>query len=117
MKFLIDAQLPWKLKSTFRRFGHDAIHTLDLPLKNQTADSDIEIISVNEKRVVVTKDTDFIHSFILSRKPYKLLLISMGNISNVELEDLLVQNMEELIKGFKKFNYIELDHRTVTFHK
>jgi predicted nuclease of predicted toxin-antitoxin system len=34
MKFLIDAQLPPVLKFVFRAHGHDAIHSLDLPLKN-----------------------------------------------------------------------------------
>jgi hypothetical protein len=38
MKFLIDAQLPRRFVVWLTEAGHDALHTLDLPLKNQTPD-------------------------------------------------------------------------------
>lgn len=38
MKFLIDAQLPRRLVAPLRQAGLDAIHTLDLPDGNRTAD-------------------------------------------------------------------------------
>lgn len=49
-----------------------------------------------ENRVVITKDADFVNSFTLSRKPYKLLLISTGNISNAELDALFVTHAQAL---------------------
>jgi predicted nuclease of predicted toxin-antitoxin system len=39
MNFLIDAQLPRRFVVWLREAGHDALHTLDLPLKNRTPDS------------------------------------------------------------------------------
>jgi hypothetical protein len=33
MKFLVDAHLPKRLAAQLSATGHDAIHTLDLPLK------------------------------------------------------------------------------------
>jgi predicted nuclease of predicted toxin-antitoxin system len=68
-----------------REQGHDALHTLDLPDENRTTDARIVEIAAQEGRVVVTKDADFVESFILHHKPEKLLLISTGNISNLEL--------------------------------
>jgi predicted nuclease of predicted toxin-antitoxin system len=59
MKFLIDAQLPPSLKQIFLSRGYDCIHTLDLELKNNTTDTVINSISINEERVVITKDNDF----------------------------------------------------------
>lgn len=82
MKFLVDAQLPRRLVYRLRDAGYDALHTLDLPLGNRTPDTELNAISMRENRVVVTKDADFVSSFIVSRVPYKLLLISTGNISN-----------------------------------
>jgi hypothetical protein len=34
MKFLVDAQLPRRLIPRLQEAGHEAIHTLDLPLGN-----------------------------------------------------------------------------------
>lgn len=38
MRFLVDAQLPVRLKDWLLKKGHDAIHTFDLPLKNAAPD-------------------------------------------------------------------------------
>ena len=72
MKFLVDAQLPWRLVSRLREAGHEAVHTLDLPLANRTPDSIINELSVREGYVVVTKDADFVNSFLLQGRPHKL---------------------------------------------
>jgi predicted nuclease of predicted toxin-antitoxin system len=55
MKFLVDAQLPRRLTVLPEQAGHDAIHTLDLPLGNRTTDTVINQLSLNEQRVIVTK--------------------------------------------------------------
>lgn len=41
MKFLIDAQLPRRFAVWLNEAGHDARHTLDLPLGNRTPDSEV----------------------------------------------------------------------------
>jgi predicted nuclease of predicted toxin-antitoxin system len=87
MKSLIDAQLPRGLTAHFRHAGFEAIH-LDLPDGNRTTDRSINELSVKEQYAVVTKDSDFVGSFYLSREPGKLLLVSTGNIANHELETL-----------------------------
>ena len=46
MKFLVDAQLPRKVCSWLSDLGHEAKHTLDLPLKNKTTDHQITEIAV-----------------------------------------------------------------------
>lgn len=85
MKFLIDAQLPISLKQLFISKGHDCIHTLDLETGNETPDRIINAISVTEQRIVVTKDGDFLESFIVKNEPYKLILVKLGNTSKDEL--------------------------------
>ena len=82
MKFAVDAQLPRRLARQLAAAGHDALHCLDLPLGNRTPDDDIAALAANEGRVVVTKDSDFVTSFLLRGAPPKLLLFSTGNISN-----------------------------------
>lgn len=116
MKFLVDAQLPRRLALRLRELGHESIHTLDLPHGNRTTDTLVNDLSIREHYVVVTKDADFVNSFILNRQPHKLLLVSTGNISNAELEALFFSNLEKLAEGFDSFDYIELNQRALIFH-
>lgn len=90
-RFLVDAQLPRRLAIALRQQGFDALHTLDLPNGNRTSDAELNLISLDEQRVVVTKDADFVESFLLQGAPFKLLLVSTGNIDNDELLMGLVQ--------------------------
>ncbi len=117
MKFLIDAQLPQRLAVWLNETGFDAVHTLDLPLGNRTSDILINEISVIEQRMVATKDADFVDSFILQQKPWKLMLISTGNISNAELEKLFEMNIEKLKEVFDAgFKFVELSRTAIIVH-
>src|ERR671938_1346238 len=116
MNFLVDAQLPRRLVSRLREAGHQAIHTLDLPLGNRTPDSIINEPSVREGYIVITKDADFVNSFHLHRRPHKLLLISTGNVRNSELEALLVSNLVNIAGGFDQLSFIELKRSALIFH-
>ena len=116
MNFLVDAQLPRQLAFRLRDAGHDALHTLDLPKRNHTTDTEIDEISMREYRVVITKDADFVNSFLLMRKPYKLLLISTGNIKNADLEALFVPQISAIATAFATYDYIELTRTALIFH-
>jgi predicted nuclease of predicted toxin-antitoxin system len=116
MKFLLDAQLPRRLAVRLQAAGHDAIHTFDLPSGNRTPDNVINEISLDQQRVVVTKDADFVNSFIVSRQPYKLLLISTGNIKNDELNSLLLDNIERIIEAFTAHDFVEISRSSFIAH-
>ena len=116
MKFLVDAQLPIRIAHFLQNAGYDTIHTKDLPLKNATSDTEINRLSLAEKRIVITKDKDFLESFILSQKPYKLLLITTGNISNNDLESLFTKNLEQLTTLFSNHQLIEMSKDTLIIH-
>ena len=88
MKFIVDAQLPRRLAHFLQNAGYDTLHTLDLPHQNATPDSNINTLSIAQERIVITKDADFVDSFLTIRQPYKLLLVSTGNIKNSQLETL-----------------------------
>ncbi len=116
MKFLIDAQLPQRLAGQLRQAGLEAIHTLDLPDGNRTTDRVINELSIKEQYVIVTKDSDFVESFLLRREPWKLLLVSTGNIGNDELQTLFLSSMKRVIDGFEAFDFIELARTNLIFH-
>ena len=116
MKFLVDAQLPRRLARELAASGHDAVHTLDLPAANRTQDKEIVALAMRENRVVVTKDNDFVTSFLLRGTPPKLLLISTGNISNDALAKLLALNFTALENAFNKHDFVELSASAITIH-
>ena len=49
-------------------------------------------------------------SHILHGRPAKLLLISTGNISNQDLEALLVPLIPDIIREFGSHSFLELGH-------
>lgn len=116
MNFLVGAQLPRCLCHLLRDAGHDAVHTLDWAGGNRTPDRVINQVSMNEKRVVITKDADFVDSLIVQGVPYKLLLIATGNIKNRVLEDLLTRHLSAIVAELNTCNFIELDRGAVRSH-
>lgn len=116
MNFLVDAHLPRRLAHRLLDAGHDALHTLDLPGGNRTTDEEINDLSIRDRRVVITKDADFVDSFLLARRPYKLLLVSTGNIANAELEALLTTQMPTITEAFASHDYLELTRTALVFH-
>ncbi len=56
------------------------------------------------------------NSFHLHRQPYKLLLVSTGNIKNSELEALFIANMELISEAFDVFDFIEVNRDKIIFH-
>jgi predicted nuclease of predicted toxin-antitoxin system len=116
MNFLVDAQLPRRLARRLQEVGHDALHTLDLPAGNRTTDSEINTLSLRESRVVITKDADFVNSYLVTGQPYKLLVISTGNITNAELEALFVPNIARIVTALQSSNYLELTRTTLIIH-
>ncbi|MCC7119538.1 MAG: DUF5615 family PIN-like protein [Anaerolineales bacterium] len=116
MNFLIDANLPRRLVNLFSERGHYAIHTLDLPDGNATSDTTLLAIAEEKKCVVATKDSDFTTSFLLKNKPEKLLLISTGNISNKELELILIANFDQIISSISANRFVELTREHIVVH-
>lgn len=117
MNFLIDAQLPVRLARLLQEAGYDTIHTLNLPLQNTTPDLEINSISIQQNRIVVTKDRDFLDSFLIRQEPYKLLLVTTGNITNTELVTLFRNKLPQLTQLFQEHSFIELNRDAMIVHQ
>ncbi len=117
MKFLVDAQLPGSLTLQLSAAGHDAVHTSELPGGNRTPDDQITALAIEQGRVVVTKDSDFIAEYLLHGKPPKLLLIATGNIKNAELLSLFRDNLSSMVEIFERHSFVELNSKTVIVHE
>jgi predicted nuclease of predicted toxin-antitoxin system len=117
MKFIVDAQLPKSLSNLLKYRGFDSIHTLDLPNKNSTSDKEITEIAINEKRIVITKDNDFLESFLLNSKPEKLIVVRTGNIPNPILLKIFDNNLELINSMILRSNLIEITRNEIAEHE
>lgn len=117
MKFIVDAQLPRHLADNLKWWGHDVLHTLDLPSGNRTPDWRINEISIEDQRIVITKDADFVNSFLLSGVPFKLLLISTGNVNNQVLEEIFSNNIGAIIDALTNYSFVEVTKTSFIEHR
>lgn len=113
MKFIVDAQLPPSLVEVFYSKGLDAIHTITLTEGNLSTDHNINDISIKEDRILITKDSDFYHSFIIHKRPYKLLIVRVGNMKKNDLKELFQKNIDSILKAFKRGKLVELTRTNI----
>jgi predicted nuclease of predicted toxin-antitoxin system len=116
MKFVVDAQLPTRLVRQLRQLGFEAQHTLGLDLGNRTPDSEVARLADIQDAIIVTKDSDFMNSYILNGSPKQLLLISTGNISNKSLLELFDRHIEAIVSALNESNLVELNEEGLVIH-
>lgn len=108
MKFIVDAQLPTALANFLSSRNFDAIHTLDLPRQNASSDEEINEISLNENRIVISKDSDFYDRYTRTKEPYKLLFVKTGNISTRNLIEIFDKNLLLIVNELNNHSVVEL---------
>lgn len=107
MRFIIDAHLPKSIAIIFAKLGHEVIHTRDLPMGNATSDQDI-ISLANKDGVIISKDDDFYQSFLLHRKPSKLILVKVGNMKLKAIRSLFSNIAPRLIDLLGQHDLLEV---------
>lgn len=117
MRFLVDAQLPRRLANWLNGAGHKTVHTLDLPAGNSTTDTAICAISDHDGSIVITKDADFVNSFLIEGRPARLLLVSTGNIDNVTLLEIFRTRLPEITGVFTNHSFVELTRDLLVIHE
>ena len=113
MKFIVDAHLPPNLCEVLAQHGHEAIHTLELPSKNATKDNVLNQLSVDEERIVISKDSDFFYSHLVLSRPWKLVLVRTGNLSTRDLCSLFERHISELERALMQYSLVEIDRVSV----
>ena len=117
MRFLVDAQLPPLLCTILKNTGHDAIHIDELPQGDETSDKEISEYANKHELIVISKDIDFYHSYMIVNVPKKLLLITTGNIKNKMLFDLFRKHSNDIQSLFESCNYVELNNEGLIGHE
>ena len=100
LRFIVDTQLPPSLAEFFKRRGFDAIHVVNCSQGALTSDKEIINIATEEKRIIITKDSDFMDYYSLKGYPPAVLLLQLGNIKNNELFFILDNHLEQITSLF-----------------
>ena len=87
------------------------------PEKNKTKDGYIAKLANEEERVVITKDVDFLESFIVKSEPKKLVIVKTGNIVNRQLLKLFEENLEVLQEMISRSNLVEISRTEIAEHR
>jgi predicted nuclease of predicted toxin-antitoxin system len=69
-------------------------------------DKEISKTAIEEGRIIITKDSDFLNSYILKDSPPKVILLQLGNISNIKPLDyfeIIISIMINLFKTGSEF--------------
>jgi predicted nuclease of predicted toxin-antitoxin system len=74
-------------------------------------------VAEREQYVVVTKDDDFVQSYLIAGRPAKLLLVSTGNIANSKLELIVRGHIHEIARALESASFVELGQDSLTVHE
>lgn len=110
-RFLIDTQLPPLLAAYLKSKGYDAIHTTFFESGHLLKDTEISIIAINENRIIITKDGDFLDRYAIYGAPPKVLLLQLGNIRNTDLLEYFERELPKLITLFSENNNLVIFNR------
>jgi predicted nuclease of predicted toxin-antitoxin system len=71
---------------------------------------------MQDGRIVVSKDADFVQSFLITGEP-PLLLISTGNVDNTDLEKILRANLSGIEAAFAACRFVEITRDALVMHE
>lgn len=110
ISYLIDENLSPELIEIFKKQGLHAYHVNHIKRhKNQRVkDDQLRRITLNKKVVIVTKDDDFVKSFVARKVPEKLIFI-FGMDKKKELLERMVFCVPMLRELMEKHDFIEIN--------
>lgn len=116
MKFLVDTQLPPRLVEYLSQKGENVVHTSSFPSGHLLTDKQIREIAVQQERIIITKDSDFLDFFLMKGAPPIVLLIKIGNCSNQELLKTIDERWLLIQQKFhdEKASFIVLEQSSLT---
>ena len=90
-----------------------SINGINLPNKNATKDSEINELSLKENRIVISKDSDFYNRYLVKSEPFKLIIISIGNISNKDFLILFEKNLDKILEEISHNSVVEITGKSL----
>ena len=116
MKFIIDENITPEAVTLFRNAGLDAYHVNDLKTsqKQRVTDDQLRRLTLQKGYVIVTKDDDFVKSYVDREVPEKLIFL-FGLDSKAYLLRRLQDILPELKSFSERHNFIEVTPDEIKF--
>lgn len=96
MKFLLDANISWRLSGKLKSHFEDCFHVDHIGLKVPASDNEIWEYALANELIIVTNDDDFVNILNFKGYPPKVVLLRTGNQSNQYIESILVKHQENI---------------------
>lgn len=96
MKFLCDVHISYRVVITLSNLVFTTVHVNDILDGSSTKDSEICKFVDDNNYTLITKDSDFVNTFLATRTPKKLIKINLGNIPNDRLISMFLENIERI---------------------
>lgn len=115
MDFLVDVHLSISLSKFLNQQSEcTSVHVNQILQKWHTSDSEICRYADAKNLVVITKDSDFKNSHFINKTPRKIIRVTLGNISNIDLILLFTKYLPVIMPLSEKNNfYIEIDSEQI----
>ena len=118
MNVLCDVHIALKVVRFFQSKNVKAMHVNDLPDSCYSSDKDICKFADQNNFVVVTKDSDFLDTYLVHQTPKSLIKINLGNVSTSELIAIFERHLDFFITYFEKGSgCIEISKHHVFVHE
>jgi predicted nuclease of predicted toxin-antitoxin system len=96
MKWIIDANLSWRLVKFLERHQIEALHCGALALPT-ASDQTIWAFARNKGYVILTQDADFSDMVIHSENGPPIIWLRKGNMRTFEIESILDKNLDTIL--------------------
>jgi predicted nuclease of predicted toxin-antitoxin system len=111
MKFLLDANVSWRLVSILKEYFGECVHADSIPeLEFPAKDTKIWKYAKDNGYAIITRDNDFNDLISTRGFPPKIIWLRTGNCSRKFTADLLIrskQAIEELMKS-EEYGLLEI---------
>jgi predicted nuclease of predicted toxin-antitoxin system len=117
MRFLVDNALPASIASGLRNAGHDAIHVHALGMA-AARDDEIFAYAAQERRVLVSADTDFGTILALSGMTTpSVILLRRTHKKPPELLNVILDNLKQLAEDLENGAVVVIEDRRLRIRK
>jgi predicted nuclease of predicted toxin-antitoxin system len=115
MKFLCDVHISFKVKSFLQSKNFYCVHVNEILQGDKTADSVIADYCNKNGLIIITKDEDFVNSYLLKKLPAKLVKVNLGNISTAMLVEVLEKALPIIMSLNERESFLLEVNKTAFF--
>lgn len=116
MKIIVDENLSPEVADIFRNSGLEASHINELKShsKQRVLDDQLRRLTIQKGYIIITKDDDFVKSYVNRKVPQKLIYIF-----GLDKKELLLQRMKEVAPDLENLllnhDFIEINESEIRF--